>query len=79
MNFNCYLLVAGGYILEPIVEKLSFSTEDEEYDTDEFQSFTEYVEYCIAETRAEYEQKYASTILLTESQFEKVQNFGKNC
>ena len=77
MDFTCYIIANGGYITEPVIQKLSLSTEDEEYDTDEFADFGDYVTYIVAETRNEFEQKFATAIVLTESQFNTIQKYGK--
>lgn len=77
MEYTCYIIANGGYITEPVVEKLTLSTEDEEYDTDEFADFEDYVISVVAETRSEFEQKFASAIVLTESQFNTIQTYGK--
>jgi hypothetical protein len=77
MEITLYIIANGGYLPEPIVEKLILSPQDEEYDTDEFDSFNDYVEYVTEECKAEYEQKFASTVVLSEKQFNLIQSYGK--
>ncbi len=77
MEITLYIIANGGYLMEPVVEKLVLSPKDEEYDTDEFDSFNDYVEYITEETKSEYEQKFASTVVLTEKQFNLIQSYGK--
>jgi hypothetical protein len=72
-----FIIANGGYLTEPIVEELSLSPEDDEYDIDEFDSFTDYVEYIVEESKSAYEQKFASTVVLTEKQFNLLQTYGK--
>lgn len=67
-----FVIGIGGHIEEPSVEKYVFTTEDEEYDADEFKSFDEYVEYYIDEAIAEFEQRFARTIALKDDEVRSV-------
>lgn len=67
-----FVIGIGGHIEEPSVEKYVFTTEDEEYDADEFKSFDEYVKYCIDDEIAELEQHFARTIALKEDEVRSV-------
>lgn len=77
MEITYYIIANGGYLKEPIVDKVVLSEQDEDYDTDEFDSFNDYIEYIIEESKAVYEQSFASTVVLTEKQFNLIQSYGK--
>lgn len=57
------------------VKKIVLSSEDEEYDEDEFESFDEYVDYMIEEECAADEQHGGNCIVLTPEEFKLVKNF----
>jgi hypothetical protein len=70
-----YVLIAkGGYIKSPIVERLTISEDDEEFN-DEFENFEEYREYVLEEAAAEYEQGLLSSVLIvTEEEFNQIKS-----
>jgi hypothetical protein len=75
MDFNFYLIASGGYLPEVVIEKHTLNTKD--WDTDEFTSFDEYMKHYVNDLRDEYEQRFATAIILTEPQFQTIQSYGK--
>jgi hypothetical protein len=70
-DFKRIIIANGGYLKEPKVEVIELNETDEEFD-DEFKNFEEYCKYMVEESRAEYEQSFASSIVLTEEQFKSL-------
>lgn len=64
------LIAVGGYQGRDVIsiEEIYLTTEDDEYDTDEFNSFNEYVVESINDTASSYEQGFASVIVFNRSQ-----------
>lgn len=60
-----FLLASGGYLTEPRVDVLEFSEDDEEFDPEE-ETFEEYVEYHTNDAKAEYEQGFSQTFVISE-------------
>lgn len=60
---------------ESLVTTLEVSTEDEEFDTDDFETFEEYVDYCIEEECGDAEQHWGTCVVLTEEEFKIVKSF----
>lgn len=60
-----FLLASGGYLQEPRIDVLEFSSEDDEFDPDE-ETFEEYVKYHVDDARAEYEQGFSQTFVIEE-------------
>lgn len=64
-----FIIAAGGYLPKPIVEE--FVVDEADMDA-EFDDFEEFKNYNIWEGVAEYEQKFAKTIVLTEAQAKEI-------
>ena len=64
-----YIIAAGGYLPKPLVEEI---TVDETEMDDEFVDFTDFKEYTLEEAAAEFEQRFAKAIILTEAQAKEI-------
>ena len=64
-----YIIAAGGYLPKPVVEEIIV---DETEMDDEFVDFTDFKEYTLEEAAAEFEQRFAKAIILTEAQAKEV-------
>jgi len=64
-----YIIAAGGYLPKPVVEEIIV---DETEMDDEFVDFTDFKEYTLEESAAEFEQRFAKAIILTEAQAKEV-------
>lgn len=75
MKTSTHIIIAvGGYLPSPKVEKIVITDQDEEFLEEDWETFEEYEEYVLRETIAEYKQKFASTIRLTQAQFESIKD-----
>lgn len=75
MKTTTHIIIAvGGYLPSPKVEKIVITDQDEEFLEEDWETFEEYEEYVLRETIAEYEQKFASAICLTQAQFESIKD-----
>ena len=50
--------------------KEEFDVTDEAFDVDEFDTFEEYVEYCVDEIKSEIEQRHGNAISLNEGELD---------
>ena len=64
-----YIIAAGGYLPKPVVEEIIV---DETEMDDEFVDFTDFKNYVLEEASAEFEQRFARAIVLTEAQAKEV-------
>lgn len=64
-----YIIAAGGYLPKPVVEEIEIK--ESEMD-DEFDDFDEYRTYILEEAVAEFEQRFAKAIILTEAQAKEI-------
>lgn len=64
-----YIIAAGGYLPKPVVEEIIV---DETEMDDEFVDFTDFKEYTLEEAAAEFEQRFARAIILTEAQAKEI-------
>jgi hypothetical protein len=64
-----YIIAAGGYLPKPVVEEIIV---DEVEMDDEFVDFTDFKEHTLEEAAAEFEQRFAKAIILTESQAKEI-------
>ena len=64
-----YIIAAGGYLPKPIVEEIEIK--ESEMD-EEFDDFDEYRTYVLEESAAEFEQRFARAIILTEAQAKEI-------
>lgn len=70
---STYIIIAvGGYLPSPKVEKIVITDQDEEFLEEDWETFDEYVDHVLDEAVAEYNQRFASAICLTEGQFEAI-------
>jgi len=67
-----YIVAAGGYLPKPIVEEIEIK--ESEMD-DEFDDFDEYKTYTLVEAVAEFEQRFAKAIILTEAQAKEIGSY----
>lgn len=64
-----FIIAAGGYLPKPIVEEIII---DESEMDEEFDDFDEFRTYILQEAAAEFEQRFARAIILTEAQAKEV-------
>ena len=64
-----YIVAAGGYLPKPVVEEIEIK--EAEMD-EEFADFEDYKTYILEESVAEFEQKFAKAIILTEAQAKEI-------
>ena len=64
-----FIIAAGGYLPKPIVEEIII---DELEMDEEFEDFDEFKTYILQEAAAEFEQRFARAIILTESQAKEI-------
>lgn len=64
-----YIIAAGGYLPKPVVEEII--VDEAEMDA-EFDDFDEFRTYTLEESSAEFEQRFAKAIILTEAQAKEV-------
>ena len=64
-----YIIAAGGYLPKPVVEEIIV---DETEMDDEFVDFDDYKTYILNEAAAEFEQRFAKAIILTEDQAKEI-------
>ena len=64
-----YIVAAGGYLPKPVVEEIEIK--ESEMD-EEFDDFDEYRTYILEESVAEFEQRFAKAIVLTEAQAKEI-------
>ena len=64
-----YIVAAGGYLPKPVVEEIEIK--ESEMD-EEFADFEDYKTYILEESVAEFEQKFAKAIVLTEAQAKEI-------
>lgn len=70
MQKEKYLIIAaGGYLPKPIVEEIIV---DESEMDEEFEDFDEFKTYTLQEAAAEFEQRFARAIILTEAQAKEI-------
>ena len=70
MQKEKYLIIAaGGYLPKPIVEEIII---DESEMDEEFDDFDEFRTYTLQEAAAEFEQRFARAIILTEAQAKEI-------
>jgi hypothetical protein len=59
------LIATGGYLNDEVrLETLDFSENDKDYEDEDYEDFGEYVDDCISEKVAEYEQGFSSVIVI---------------
>ena len=64
-----FIIAAGGYLPKPIVEEIII---DESEMDEEFDDFDEFRTYTLQESAAEFEQRFARAIILTEAQAKEI-------
>jgi hypothetical protein len=64
-----YIIAAGGYLPKPVVEEII--VDEAEMDA-EFADFDEFKTYTLVEASAEFEQRFAKAIILTEAQAKEI-------
>lgn len=64
-----FIIAAGGYLPKPIVEEIII---DESEMDEEFDDFDEFRTYTLQEAAAEFEQRFARAIILTEAQAKEI-------
>lgn len=64
-----FIIAAGGYLPKPVVEEIII--DESEMDA-EFDDFDEFRTYTLEEASAEFEQRFARAVILTEAQAKEV-------
>lgn len=67
-----FIIAAGGYLPKPIVEEIVIDEEEMSGMEDDFSDFEDYKSYVLEEATAEFEQRFARAIVLTEAQAKEV-------
>ena len=67
-----FIIAAGGYLPKPIVEEIVIDEAEMREMDDDFVDFDDYKEYVLDEAAAEFEQRFARAIILTESQAKEI-------
>ena len=62
MESNWIIIARGGYLKAPVVEEITISDQDEDFDDEDFDGFEEYERYVLDESCAAYEQGFAQAI-----------------
>ena len=67
-----YIIAAGGYLPKPVVEEIIIKESEMEESEDDFVDFEDYKTYVLEESAAEFEQRFAKAIILTEEQAKEI-------
>ena len=67
-----FIIAAGGYLPKPVVEEIVIDEAEMKKMDDDFADFDDYKEYVLDEAAAEFEQRFARAIILTESQAKEI-------
>jgi len=67
-----FIIAAGGYLPKPIVEEIVVDESEMKEMDDDFEDFDDYKEYVLDEAAAEFEQRFARAIILTEEQAKEI-------
>lgn len=67
-----YIIAAGGYLPKPVVEEIIVDETEMDDEFDEFVDFDDYKTYILNEAAAEFEQRFAKAIILTEAQAKEI-------
>lgn len=67
-----FVIAAGGYLPKPIVEEIVVDELEMGKMDDDFEDFDDYKEYILDEAAAEFEQRFARAIILTEAQAKEI-------
>jgi len=67
-----FIISAGGYLPKPIVEEIVVDESEMKEMDDDFEDFDDYKEYILDEAAAEFEQRFARAIILTEAQAKEI-------
>ncbi len=67
-----YIIAAGGYLPKPVVEEIIIKESEMEESEDDFVDFEDYKAYVLEESTAEFEQRFARAIILTEAQAKEI-------
>ena len=67
-----FIIAAGGYLPKPIVEEIVIDEAEMREMDDDFVDFDDYKEYVLDEAAAEFEQRFARAIILTEAQAKEI-------
>lgn len=69
-----YLIAKGGYLKESYIEEITIRETDMEQEEDEFEDFEDYKNYILEESAAEFEQKFAQVMVMTEEEYKNLKN-----
>ncbi len=67
-----YIIAAGGYLPKPVAEEIIIKESEMVESEDDFVDFEDYKAYVLEESAAEFEQRFARAIILTEAQAKEI-------
>lgn len=67
-----FIIAAGGYLSKPEIEEIIIDEEEMMKEEEEFADFEDYKTYILQESIYEFEQKFATPLVLTEAQAKEI-------
>ena len=67
-----FIIAAGGYLTKPEVEEIIVDEQEMMKEEEEFADFEDYKTYILQESIYEFEQKFATPLVLTEAQAKEI-------
>ena len=67
-----FIIAAGGYLTKPEVEEIIVDEQEMMREEEEFADFEDYKTYILQESIYEFEQKFATPLVLTEAQAKEI-------
>lgn len=67
-----FIIAAGGYLTKPEVEEIIVDEQEIMKEEEEFADFEDYKTYILQESIYEFEQKFATPLVLTEAQAKEI-------
>ena len=73
-----FIVAAGGYLPKPVVEEIVVDETEMDKGFDDFDDFDEYRTYVLEEAAAEFDQRFAKSVILTEAQAKEISVYLTN-
>ena len=67
-----FIIAAGGYLTKPEVEEIIVDEQEMMKEEEEFADFEDYKTYILQESIYEFEQKFATPLVLTKAQAKEI-------